>query len=106
MALNDFVLTLNILQVKRWAFLLFENFSKKLYIRCTLFVISGLRQKFCIDPKYPKKQKGGPFCNIDKFSNERYIRYPLYPEFVISECGKSGMCWVIVEEDSSLNNFW
>ena len=39
-----------------------------------VYVISGWRQK---------KSKGGPSCNIGKFSKKRYIRYTLHPEFVI-----------------------
>ena len=41
------------------------------------------------------KIERGPFCNIEKFSKIRYIRYSLY-----SSCVKSGKGCVIVEGDS------
>ena len=41
------------------------------------------------------KTEGVLFCNIEKFSKKRYIRYTLHPEFVISSMG----C-VIVEGDT------
>ena len=56
-----------------------------------VYVISGISYiRFA-----PKKSKGGPFCNIEKLSEKRYIRYTLYPV-----CAKSGIGCVIVEEDS------
>ena len=36
----------------------------------------------------------GPFYNIEKFSKKSYIRYTLYPEFVISS-----LCCAFVEGD-------
>ena len=41
-------------------------------------------KRFCINSKYPKKGKGLPFCNIEKFSKKRHFLYTLYPEVVIS----------------------
>ena len=43
----------------------------------------------------------GTFYSIGKFSKKRYIRYKLYPEFVIPVCVKPGMGCVFVTGDSS-----
>ena len=55
-----------------------------------VYVISGIQYiQFALNPVAlnrvcAKKSKGGPFCNIEKFSRKRYIRCTLHPELVIS----------------------